>query len=144
MESSSKILQSYLVFGGVKGTPKKPTVRRCDFGDSNTSSKGVNGRPGQCQLPPFPPNSPRHRPVNNHRSFLILSKVSKEGLAIFPKKKNGHVWCLDAYPIPSMGLVYLPIHLVELNFMANVGKYTIHGSYGDIGMSCWLVNGCQS
>ena len=25
-------------------------------------------------------------------------------------------------PIPSMGLVYLP--------MVNVGKYTIHGSYG--------------
>ena len=32
-------------------------------------------------------------------------------------------------PLPSMGLVWLPIH-EWLIFMVNVGRYTIHGCYG--------------
>ena len=42
-----------------------------------------------------------------------------------------HVWCIY--------IIYSYVH-----FMVNVGKYTIHGSYGYNNMISWLTNYCKS
>ena len=56
----------------------------------------------------------------------------------FTRKKPACMWHarftdlpMSWYPIPSMGLVYLPLFTyIWLIFTVNVGKYTTHGWYG--------------
>ena len=54
-----------------------------------------------------------------HPAYIAISQLIQLSFCLSP---------FGSLPIPSMGLVYLPIH-EWLLFMLNVGKYTIHG-YG--------------
>ena len=64
------------------------------------------------------------------RGTFVLCRV---GLWNVPWRKENAIE-FELFPIGSMGLVYLPTWMVD--FMVNVGKYTIHGSSGLEG--CWL------
>ena len=69
-------------------------------------------------------------PKNSHSDFLL-------GESFFGLKKNKSPFLKGLLPIGSMYGIFT---YIWLTFMVNVGKYTIHGCYGEgstDGMSCW-------
>ena len=60
------------------------------------------------------------------RGFFVNLIRGNGGKVLWPKE-NGQQKTHSSCPIPSMYGIYTYIWLI---FMVNVGKYTIHGSYG--------------
>ena len=70
-------------------------------------------------------------------SSTVVAMLSSSNLGAVRCDQNpvDRILFSGSYPIGSMGMVYLPTWMVD--FMVNVGKYIIHGSYMAITFDNW-------
>ena len=82
---------------------------------------------------------------SHNQTWNTMSTVHLHFFYFSPHLKSQQISNLNLTfptPIGSMGLVYLPTWMVDF-FMVNVGKYTIHGSYGNLSFpnNSWVSGG---
>ena len=89
-------------------------------------SGGLYGRPKTPSI-----KGPKH--VMDSYNIPVCSRLILEEKFL---TYGGWDW-IPLYPIGSMYGIFTYIWLI---FMVNVGKYTMHGSYGFVFMSNWFIN----